>query len=181
MNPKNFDPESMLKGRMAETLVEDLLKQSGNIVYRFGYEAILQNLTQIQQNFSRYSDVGERIRTIPDFIVIDVEGNPVFLEVKFRWDGKSHNNDKERLNLISEFWKAKIIIVNRTEKPYFQVVNPPYFDKDGLLLGKPLIEENSWKIDKAVYDKFETLVEKYLTPTLISQDNNSSPIGFKAE
>jgi hypothetical protein len=181
MNPKNFDPESMLKGRMAETLVEDLLKQSGNIVYRFGYEAILQNLTQIQQNFSRYSDVGERIRTIPDFIVIDVEGNPVFLEVKFRWDGKFYNSDKEKINLISELWKAKIIVVNRTEKPYFRVVTPPYFDKDGLLLGKPLIEENLWKIDKAVYDKFEILVEKYLTPTLIPQDNNSSPIGFKAE
>ena len=179
MNQNNLDPESMLKGRMAETLVEDLLKQSGNKVYRFGYEAILQNLTQIQQNFSRHTDVGERIRTIPDFIVIDIKGDPVFLEVKFRWDGKSHNNDKEKLNLISEFWKAKIIIVNRTEKPYFRVITPPYFDKNGLLVGKPLIEESSWKIDEAVYDEFKTLVEKYLTPTLILQNNNS--IGFKAE
>jgi len=78
MNQNNFDPESMLKGRMAETLVEDLLKQSGNSVYRFGYEAILQNLTQIQQNFARHSDAGERIRAIPDFIVIDINGNPIF-------------------------------------------------------------------------------------------------------
>ena len=56
MNQKNFDPESMLKGRMAETLVDDLLKQSGNQVYRFGYEAILQNLTQIEQKFARHCD-----------------------------------------------------------------------------------------------------------------------------
>lgn len=181
MNSKNFDPENMLKGRMAETLVEDLLKQSGNIVYRFGYEAILQNLTQIQQNFSRYSEVGERIRTIPDFIVIDVEGNPVFLEVKFRWDGSVCKKDKDRLDLISEFWEAKIIIVNRTEKPYFRIATPPYFDQNGLLIGKPLLEEKLWKIDAAVYDKFERLVEKYLTPMLISQNTDNKFIGFKAE
>jgi len=181
MIQKNFNPESMLKGRMAETLVEDLLKQSENVVYRFGYEAILQNLTQIRQNFLRYSDVGKRIRTIPDFIVIDSEGNPVFLEVKFRWNGRIRKSDESRFNSISEFWKAKIIIVNRTEKPYFRVVTPPYFDKDGLLEGKPLIEENFWKIDKAIYDEFETLVEKYLAPPLIPQNINSSPIGSKAK
>lgn len=40
-----FTPEKMLKGRMAESMVEELLKRSDNKVYRFGYEAILQNLT----------------------------------------------------------------------------------------------------------------------------------------
>jgi|SRR3989338_5900496 len=169
MNQNNFDPESMLKGRMAETLVEDLLKQSGNSVYRFGYEAILQNLTQIQQNFARHSDAGERIRAIPDFIVIDINGNPIFLEVKFRWDGNPHEEDRQRLQRIGEFWDAKIIIVNRTEKPYFRITTKPYFDKNNSLICKSLLEETSWKIDKAVYDKFEALVEKYLTPTLVSE------------
>ena len=169
MNQNNFDPESMLKGRMAETLVEDLLKQSGNSVYRFGYEAILQNLTQIQQNFERYSDAGERIRAIPDFIVIDVNGGPIFLEVKFRWDGNPHDLDKQRFGRIGEFWGAKIIIVNRTEKPYFRITTPPYLDEKGLFQWKPLVEETSWKIDGAAYEKFESLVEKYLTPTLVSE------------
>lgn len=41
-----MNPESMLKGRIAEALVEELLRQSGNIVHRFGYEAIVQNLVQ---------------------------------------------------------------------------------------------------------------------------------------
>ena len=62
-----MNPESMLKGRMGETLVEELLRQSGNIVYRFGYEAIVQNLTQLEENFDRYSEVGERIRGLPQF------------------------------------------------------------------------------------------------------------------
>lgn len=60
----NFSPEKMLKGRMAETMVEELLKKSGNTVYRFGYEAIMQNLTQLKRNFDAHSDAGERIRAI---------------------------------------------------------------------------------------------------------------------
>ncbi len=166
MNQNNFDPESLLKGRMAETLVDDLLKQSGNTVYRFGYEAILQNLTQLQQNFARYSNAGERIRAIPDFIVLDTNGNPVFLEVKFRWDGRPHEDDKQKLARIGEFWGAKIIIVNRSKKPFFRISSPPYLDENGSLAYKPLIKETAWKIDKTVYDKFEKLVEKYLTPSL---------------
>jgi len=169
MNQNNFDPESMLKGRIAETLVEDLLKQSGNVVYRFGYEAILQNLTQIQQDFARHSDAGERIRAIPDFIVIDLNKNPIFLEVKFRWDGNPHEDDKIRLERISEFWNAKIIFVNRKEKPYFRISSPPYLGKDGLIIYKPLIEETCFKIDEGAYDKFENLVEKYLKLTLVPE------------
>jgi len=169
MNQNNFDPESMLKGRMAETLVEDLLKQSGNTVYRFGYEAILQNLTQIKQDFERYTDAGERIRSIPDFIVIDIDKNPILLEVKFRGDSNPWKDDKLKLERIGEFWNAKIIIVNRKEKPYFRISSPPYLGKDGLFVWNPLIKETCFRIDKETYDKFENLVEKYLKPTLVSE------------
>ncbi len=158
--------EGMLKGRMAETLVEELLRKSGNIVYRFGYEAILQNLTQIQKSFDLHSEAGERIRAIPDFIVIDLNGNPIFVEVKFRWNGKAHENDKKRLERIREYWKAKIIFVNCSEKPFFRVTNPPYIDEGGVLVCKPLIEDSSWKIDLGEYEQFEKLVSKYLAPTL---------------
>ena len=170
MNQSNFSPESMLKGRIAETLVEDLLKQSNNVVYRFGYEAILQNLTQIQNSFDRHSDAGERIRSIPDFIVIDINNKPILLEVKFRWDGNPQTDDKLKLKRMGEFWNAKIIIVNRKEKPYFRISTPPYLDEKGLLVWKPLIEETCWKIDKDIYDKFEILVEKYLKPILVSEN-----------
>jgi len=65
MNQNNgFTPEKIAKGRMAETMIEELLKKSGNTVYRFGYEAIMQNLTQIKKNFDAHSDAGEKIRAI---------------------------------------------------------------------------------------------------------------------
>jgi hypothetical protein len=125
-----MNPESMLKGRMAETLVEELLRQSGNIVYRFGYEAIIQNLTQLEESFDRYSEVGERIRVIPDFIVIDKKGKPVFVEVKFRWRPELHKEDYKMLDKINRFWSAKIIFINCWEQPYFRISDPPYINKD---------------------------------------------------
>lgn len=162
-----MNPESMLKGRMAETLFEELMRQSGNTVYRFGYEAIVQNLTQLEDKFDRYSEVGERIRAIPDFIVVDKKGKPIFVEVKFRWKSELHKNDYNILEKIDKFWRAKIIFVNCWEQPYFRVANPPYIDKKKNLATKPLLEETDWGIDKELYGVYEELVHKYLTPTLI--------------
>lgn len=164
-----MDPESMLKGRMAETLVEELFKNSGNTIYRFGYEAILQNLTQIERSFNGENETEKRIRAIPDFIVIDSNDNPTFLEVKYRNDGKLHANDHERLNRIKKFWDAKIIFVNCASKPYFKISAPPYYDEKGTFISKPLSEEKLWKIDPEAYKKSEYLVEKYLANTLITK------------
>jgi hypothetical protein len=41
-----MDPENVIKGRIAEAIIEELLRTSGNRVYRFGYESILQNLAR---------------------------------------------------------------------------------------------------------------------------------------
>jgi hypothetical protein len=164
-----MNPESMLKGRMAETLFEELMRQSGNIVYRFGYEAIVQNLTQLEEKFDRYSDVGERIRAIPDFIVIDKNGKPDFVEVKFRWkpDEELHKETLEILERITKFWNARVVFVNCWKQPYFRISDLPYIDDNKKLKLKPLLEKLSWKIDKKLYDEYEKLVHKYLTPTPI--------------
>jgi hypothetical protein len=161
-------PESMLKGRMAETLVEELLRQSGNTVYRFGYESIVQNLAQLANSFDRYSEVGEKIRAIPDFIVVSKKGKPDFVEVKFRWKPEmQYEEDYKKIEKIGKFWSAKIIFVNCWKQPYFRISESPYLDKNKNLKSKPLIEEKDWEIDKKLYDNYEELVHKYLTPTLI--------------
>jgi hypothetical protein len=162
-----MNPESMLKGRMAETLVEELLRQSGNIVYRFGYEAIVQNLTQLEDKFDRRSEVGERLRALPDFIVISRRGTPAFVEVKFRWRPEVHRGDYKMLEKIQKFWNARMIFVNCWESPYFRISDPPYIDRSKRLVSRPLPEETDWKIPKDLYNEYEELVHKYLTPTLI--------------
>ncbi|MBI3627959.1 MAG: hypothetical protein HY220_04440 [Candidatus Sungbacteria bacterium] len=178
-----MNPESMLKGRMAETLFEELMRQSGNIVYRFGYEAIVQNLVQLEEKFDRYNEVGERIRAIPDFIVLDKSGKPEFVEVKFRWDSKSGNADPERLVILQKYWGAKLVVVNCWQQPYFRIAESPYLDNKKQFVLNPLMEVKNWKIKQEVYWEFENLVHKYLTPTLIpSKDkkaNSWSPLHLK--
>lgn len=162
-----MNPESMLKGRMAETLVEELLRQCGNVVYRFGYEAIVQNLAQLEERFDRFSEVGERIRSIPDFIVVSRRGKPAFVEVKFRWKSELHQSDYRMLENVKNLWNAKVVFVNCWEPPYFRVAEPPYIDRNKRLTTRPLLQETEWRIERNLYEEYERLVYKYLTPTLI--------------
>jgi hypothetical protein len=158
----SFDPESMLKGRMAESLVEELLKQCGNKVYRFGYEAVLQNLTQLEERFDRESEVGQRISSIPDFIVVNQKKISI-VEVKFRTDlaGLSrYEKDIEKLKLIEEFWQAKIIWVTLA-KPYFKISIPPYFNRRGDLNLIPIEKDSDLGVNSDVLKEFNELVEKY--------------------
>lgn len=169
MNQNNFDPESMLKGRMAESLVSEILRESGNQVYRFGYESTLQNLTQVEKVFDRHSEIGEKIRAIPDLLVINKRGEPFFIEVKFRWHAEWHENDFKMLDRLNNFWSPIIIFVSCYSKPYFLIIKPPYCNrKTKKLAGWPLEKTDYLGISKKSIEKYNTLVEKYLTPTLIS-------------
>jgi len=163
-----MNPESILKGRMAETLVGEILREAGNQVYKFGYEAILQNLTQTEKVFDRNCDVGEKIRDIPDFLVINKDGEPFFIEVKFRWSPEWHKDDFAKLDRLNNFWKPIIIFVNCYQWPYFLITKPPYHDKNKNLGAWPLETAKFLNISKQNLKKYDLLVKKYLTPTLNS-------------
>ncbi|MBU4477242.1 hypothetical protein KJ639_02235 [Patescibacteria group bacterium] len=159
--------ETSLKGRMAESLVYDLLKESGNEVYRIGYEAILPGLARIEESFKRNSEVGEKIRSIPDFFAIDKSGNPYLVEVKFRWHPSGHENDLKKLERIKSSWgECFIFFVNCSEKPYFRVSKTPYVNSSGQLIAESVQNLKFFGITQELLDKFDALVEKYLTPTL---------------
>jgi len=155
-----MEPKNILKGRMAESLAEELLKQCGNKVYRFGYEAILQNLTQLEKAFDREDEVGQRIKSIPDFIIINKKGRHFFVEVKFRTDPIIYSKDIGRLDLIEKFWKARIILLT-VKKPYFRISVSPYLNKKGEWNLTPLEEDKDLEINKKILDQFNQLVEEY--------------------
>lgn len=154
-----MEPENVLKGRMAESLVDQLLRKAEFRVYRFGYEAVLQNLTQTEEKvLGGNDDITLQIRSIPDFLV--VKKQPYFVEVKFRSSGKM-DLEMKMLERINQFWKAKVIFVT-TSKPYFRVLTPPYFDsKKHKPIMKPLDEDEDLKIPKSILPEFEKLVEQY--------------------
>ena len=124
-----FNPEDVLKGRMAESLVNELLRACGNKVYRFGYETVLQNLTQLEQTFERYTKTSKIIRSIPDLVVVNKKGEPFFVEVKFRTErGKPWFDKKEwdELKNILKYWGASCILVT-TKHPYFLIFDETTF------------------------------------------------------
>jgi hypothetical protein len=158
MNHKaGMDPLNIIKGRIAEALVEELLRSCGNNVYRFGYESLLQNLIQADANFDRRTKNGQQVRSIPDFVVVSACGKPTFVEVKFRWNPE--RLDGYLLRRIEEFWHAKVVLVTIT-KPYFRVarVDPA---SDGCLFD-PLEGDRDFNITDAALRQFEPLVRRFL-------------------
>jgi|SRR3989344_1409602 len=164
-----MNPESKLKGNMAESLAENILREAGNQVYRFGYESVLQNLTQIDRIFDRYTEIGEQISSIPDFLVINKKGKPFFVEVKFRWHQEWHENDFKMLDRLDKFWRPIIIFVNCSKKSYFLVTKPPYYNKQKQPSGWPIEKVDYFNVSKNMIKNYDFLVEKYLKPTLRNQ------------
>ncbi|MCQ1536420.1 hypothetical protein FTO70_12195 [Methanosarcina sp. KYL-1] len=75
--------ESMIKGRIAETLVEELFLHLDYSVYRFGMENTIPGI--MEQLRGVKNDVTYTIRKMPDFVVQNKKtGEVFFIEVKFR-------------------------------------------------------------------------------------------------
>lgn len=94
---------NVIKGRIAESIVEEMLTEGGYKVFRFGYESVLQHLAGVK--LSKQDFYAKLIRDLPDFIILDESAerdNPHLvgtgkgwvmpsiypIEVKFRKDGK---------------------------------------------------------------------------------------------
>jgi hypothetical protein len=74
---------NVLKGRIAETIVEELFQTSGKyIVNRFGMENMLPKSVMMYLGKSRSA---MNIRKMPDFVIQEIQtGRVFFIEVKFR-------------------------------------------------------------------------------------------------
>ncbi len=82
----------MIKGRIAETLIEELFLSQGYNVFRYGMENSVPGIMKLLQDVK--SDVAEQIRRMPDFIVQNPETNEVFfIEVKYRTSEEFSFND----------------------------------------------------------------------------------------
>ena len=153
-----MDQENVIKGRVAEAIIEELLRSCGNRVYRFGYESILQNLIQSPSEFDRKSKNGQRVSSMPDFIVINAEGSPFFVEVKFRSDPQ--NLKGYSLRNSKKLWYAKVILIT-IARPYFRVARPHGFSQDKCLF-EPLESDRDLKVERNCLERFEPLVDRFL-------------------
>jgi hypothetical protein len=142
-----INPESIVKSRIAETIVEEMLRDAGYRVYRLGNDSFVHNLVQS----------GElRIRNItsdmPDLMVVK-DGKSSFIEVKFRTSGKLRKSEFTTLG-------ASRVILVMPEEPYFKISTFRAFKETGLLYD--LSKDRYIKVGPEVLRRYTPLVEKYL-------------------
>ena len=164
-----MDTDNLLKGKIAEVLTEELLKECKSKVYRFGNRELIYNLIQFEKTFNRESKIGRKISSLPDFLIITREKKYFFIEVKFRSDPEALEEELllER-EFLEKFWKARIILVTSKEKPFFRILHPPYFSREKregwpipVLNWLPLEDDPDLKVKSKILKRFEKLVEKY--------------------
>ncbi len=184
--------ENILKGRIAETIVEEMFRRVGFTVFPFGMEKILNILTNkpFKLPFKpRVYDyeiddedyliapfvTEEKIRNLPDFIIAKPSQGVTdlyFIEVKFRRSGSF-----ETTSLWNYYNQGTYIVLVIPKEPYFVcgLVCPP---KNRRKIKKLLEEKDMPPPDTFIdldnyFPEFENfdfkpyieLVEKYLPDT----------------
>ena len=85
--------ESMIKGRIAETLIEELFLSLGYNVFRYGMENTVPGIMKLLKGIK--TEVADNIRRMPDFVIQHPHKKDVyFIEIKFRKSETFDINDK---------------------------------------------------------------------------------------
>jgi hypothetical protein len=100
----------MTKGRLAETIIEEMFLSCGYEVHRFGMENMVPGLVRKLRNNS--GSVSTQIKRMPDFIM-QKENDIHFVEVKYKSDGCFDRNDLEKDNKAYPYEDCLLILVSR--------------------------------------------------------------------
>lgn len=99
----------MIKGRIAETLIQELFLSLGYSVFRYGMENTVPGIMELLKGVR--SDVANEIRRMPDFVVQNPKNGEVyFVEVKFRANGEFRYAD---LPKDYPYTNAYIVLVSK--------------------------------------------------------------------
>ena len=99
--------ENMIKGRIAETLIEELFLSLDYNVFRYGMENTVPGIMKLLKGVR--GDVATNIRRMPDFVI--QKGKDVFfIEIKFR---KSEEFKKSDLSKDYPYENCYFIIVSK--------------------------------------------------------------------
>jgi len=102
---------NMIKGRMAETLIQELFLSQGFNVYRYGMESTIPGVMKLLTGVP--GGVSEHIKRMPDFVVQNPNTREVyFVEVKYRSNGRF---SKEDLPKDYPYRNSHLILVSKDE------------------------------------------------------------------
>jgi len=89
--PSPFSLNS-IKGRVAETIIQELFLAHGFNVFHYGMERSIPGIAQLTRKTN--GPVRDKIRSMPDFVVQDPRNNRLhFVEVKYRASGQFSIDD----------------------------------------------------------------------------------------
>ncbi len=99
----------MIKGQIAETLVQELFLSLIYNVFRYGMENTIPGIMELLKGVR--SDVAQNIRRMPDFVIQNPRTQDVhFIEVKFRSNGEFRFKD---LPANYPYTNAFIIVISK--------------------------------------------------------------------
>lgn len=99
----------MIKGRIAETLIQELFLSLGYNVFRYGMENTIPRIMELLKGVK--SEVATEIRRMPDFVIQNPKTSDVFfLEIKFRKNVEFKLKD---LPINYPYENAYIILVSK--------------------------------------------------------------------
>lgn len=85
-NKEYYSSENMIKGRIAETLIEEMFLKLKFKVFKFGMEHTIPGIMDLLRGAN--DDVAMKLRRMPDFVIHHPDTKKVyFVEVKFRASG----------------------------------------------------------------------------------------------
>ncbi|MCP2044712.1 hypothetical protein [Pontibacter sp. HSC-36F09] len=100
---------NLIKGRIAETLVEQLFLSLGFQVFKYGMENTIPGIMELLKGVK--DDVAMEIRRMPDLVVYK-DGKAHFIEVKFRASGTFQLQDIDK-NKDYPYQNALIVLVSK--------------------------------------------------------------------
>lgn len=100
---------NLIKGRIAETLVEQLFLSLGFQVFKYGMENTIPGIMELLKGVK--DDVAMEIRRMPDLVVYK-DGKAHFIEVKFRASGSFQLQDIDK-NKDYPYQNALIVLVSK--------------------------------------------------------------------
>ncbi|PKK81367.1 MAG: hypothetical protein CVT47_02810 [Thermoplasmata archaeon HGW-Thermoplasmata-2] len=109
---KIYYDENMIKGRIAEALIEQLFLSLEYSVFRYGMENTVPSVTKLIQGIQ--GEVADAIKMMPDFVIRPPKSERLFfVEVKFRKGGELHSDDEGRVKYLQKIYpQAYIILVS---------------------------------------------------------------------
>lgn len=148
--------EDMIKGRIAEALIEELFLIQEYSVFRYGIEntvpGIMKHLKGVR------SIVAKNIRRMPDFVVQDKNGKVYFIDVKFR------ANEKFKFTDLPEDYPYKVCYFIVVSKKHIKCITYNELKQDEEITptsNNYLGNKKELGLDKEVIIEFRDLAVKF--------------------